>query len=353
MATILYLIRHAEAEGNLFRRINGQYDSKITYLGYKQIEALVEKLKHIHIDTIYSSDLIRAITTANSVGKYKGLRVNTTKNLREISVGCWENKLWGNLMKDCPEQYENFKKNLNSFNVEGAESVQQMIHRFHKEIQYIVSENRDKHIAVFSHGTVIKCYLSYIMNIPLEEIDTILPVSDNTSITKIVIKKERYEVEYANDASHLSSDISTTAKQLIWRNEHKDSNGLYIIHLSEKETNNFICELNSSDICPIHISKSSHFICFKAFMRDEEVGFILNSKDEVNNCGIINFIYMKPEYRRRRNGVQLIGESVSYFRKCQCRIISINILDNSSRNFFVKAGFIMDSGNCFKMEYIL
>ena len=28
--TTLYLIRHAEAEGNLYRRIHGQYDSLIT-----------------------------------------------------------------------------------------------------------------------------------------------------------------------------------------------------------------------------------------------------------------------------------------------------------------------------------
>ena len=31
--TTLYLIRHAEAEGNLYRRIHGQYDSLITTMG--------------------------------------------------------------------------------------------------------------------------------------------------------------------------------------------------------------------------------------------------------------------------------------------------------------------------------
>ena len=37
--TNIYLIRHAEAEGNLYRRIQGQYNSKITPLGEKQILA--------------------------------------------------------------------------------------------------------------------------------------------------------------------------------------------------------------------------------------------------------------------------------------------------------------------------
>ena len=31
--TTIYLIRHGEAEGNLYRRIHGQFDSNITPLG--------------------------------------------------------------------------------------------------------------------------------------------------------------------------------------------------------------------------------------------------------------------------------------------------------------------------------
>ena len=38
--TELYLIRHAEAEGNVFRRLHGQYNSRITPNGLKQIAAL-------------------------------------------------------------------------------------------------------------------------------------------------------------------------------------------------------------------------------------------------------------------------------------------------------------------------
>ena len=38
--TTIYLIRHAEAEGNLYRRIHGWYDSLITDNGFAQIKAL-------------------------------------------------------------------------------------------------------------------------------------------------------------------------------------------------------------------------------------------------------------------------------------------------------------------------
>jgi probable phosphoglycerate mutase len=59
--TKIYLIRHAEAEGNLYRRAQGHWDGKITDLGRKQIEALADRFKDVRIDAVYSSDLSRAM----------------------------------------------------------------------------------------------------------------------------------------------------------------------------------------------------------------------------------------------------------------------------------------------------
>ena len=52
--TKVYLIRHAEAEGNLYRRIHGWYDSLITENGYRQIAALQERFREVHVDAVYS-----------------------------------------------------------------------------------------------------------------------------------------------------------------------------------------------------------------------------------------------------------------------------------------------------------
>ena len=43
--TTIYLIRHAEAEGNIYRRYHGWYNSLITLNGYRQIQALENGLK--------------------------------------------------------------------------------------------------------------------------------------------------------------------------------------------------------------------------------------------------------------------------------------------------------------------
>ena len=38
--TELFLIRHAEAEGNRYRMLQGRWDGDVTPLGYREIEAL-------------------------------------------------------------------------------------------------------------------------------------------------------------------------------------------------------------------------------------------------------------------------------------------------------------------------
>ena len=65
--TTLYLIRHAEAEGNAYRRIDGWYNSLITPNGLLQIEALRRRFEPIQIDACYASNLYRTCKTASAI----------------------------------------------------------------------------------------------------------------------------------------------------------------------------------------------------------------------------------------------------------------------------------------------
>ena len=67
MTTKIFLVRHAEAEGNLFRVAHGQYDSVITPRGYRQLAYLRERFKNQRLDAVYGSDLTRTHTTASTV----------------------------------------------------------------------------------------------------------------------------------------------------------------------------------------------------------------------------------------------------------------------------------------------
>ena len=72
--TNIYLVRHAEAEGNLFRRAQGQFDGMITSLGYRQVECLRQRFLSIEVEAVYVSDLRRTRITSSAIWQPKGLR---------------------------------------------------------------------------------------------------------------------------------------------------------------------------------------------------------------------------------------------------------------------------------------
>lgn len=121
--TQIYLIRHAEAEGNLYRRIHGWYNSLITENGYRQIAALADRFRNIKIDAVYASDLFRTMTTARAVYEPKGLPLYTNVGLREVHMGWWEDHPWGEIARIDREELALFNATSPDWKVEGGESL--------------------------------------------------------------------------------------------------------------------------------------------------------------------------------------------------------------------------------------
>ena len=121
------MIRHAEAEGNLYRVAHGHYDSLITDRGYEQIKALEKRFADIHIDAVYSSDLFRTRTTAKAIYVPKGLPLHTDADLREVNLGVWEDRPWQELTMESPEQMYFFNRRLEQWQIDGCETAAQVL----------------------------------------------------------------------------------------------------------------------------------------------------------------------------------------------------------------------------------
>ena len=87
MRTTVYIIRHAEAEGNVYRRCHGQYNALLTTRAYKQLPYLAKRFENVPLAAVYSSDLFRARVTAQAVAEPHHLSVETRPVLREIDMG--------------------------------------------------------------------------------------------------------------------------------------------------------------------------------------------------------------------------------------------------------------------------
>lgn len=214
--TKIYLIRHAEAEGNLYRRIQGHWDGSITPLGLQQIDALAQRFRREHIDALYCSDLSRARATAEAITRYHDIPAVATPRLTEICMGVWEGRAWGDVEHDFPEQMRYFNTDPDRWSVPGCEPIRAVQKRMARAIEDLAARHDGQTIALVSHGMAIRAYLCTVLGIPNSEMAT-LPYGDNTSVSLLLVDGERTTVEYYNDNRHLPDALSTFGRQTWWR----------------------------------------------------------------------------------------------------------------------------------------
>ena len=88
--TELLLVRHGETDWNAEGRLQGHTDRPLNAYGRRQATELAQRLAGEGADAIYTSDLARAMETAQILGARLGLTVVVDPDLREKNWGTWE-----------------------------------------------------------------------------------------------------------------------------------------------------------------------------------------------------------------------------------------------------------------------
>ncbi len=355
--TTIYLIRHAEAEGNLYRRCHGHYNSLITENGYRQIEALRRRFSTIHVDAVYSSDLFRTMTTARAVYEPKGLPLHTTPLLRETGCGVWEDIPWGNLDRTDSVQLSKYLRCDETWQVEGSETFPGVRERMGRCLLELATRHDGQAIAAVSHGMAIRTVVASFLGMEIGQ----LPIWENTSVTTLEVESGQVTVKTMGDTSHLTKEISTFARQAksrasfgtqntqmwfrpmflpagaelykacrqdAWLNIHKTMEGY--------DGERFLREALA------HSAYAPQAVMI-AMLGEEMAGLIQMDfeKDREAGIGCIPFCYMKPEFRAKGLGVQLLGQAVSTFRSLGRTRLRLRCApDNTSaQGFYHKYGF--------------
>ena len=361
--TTIYLIRHAEAEGNLYRRIQGWYNSLITGNGFRQIEALEGRFRDIPVDAVYSSDLYRTMTTARAIYLPKNLPLQTDPGLREIHLGDWEDQTWGEVRHFDETEMLRFNHCDPTWQAPHGETLKMAGDRMVEAIARLAKKHPGQTVAMFSHGAAIRQALSQIKGLTPDHWND-LPHGDNTCVTRIFFDGEKLTVDDSlmMDASHLPADISTLSKQAWWRKDNFKSQDLSLWFRTADWDRDRELYLNARrdawltthgehkpfdgagflTAAENHLNQSPRNLSF-AMAGDRVVGVLeLDShRYEEEGCGYISFCYIIPEMRERNLGVQLIGEAVSCFRplgrdKLRLRCAPYN---DRAQHFYRQYGF--------------
>jgi len=335
--TKIYLIRHAEAEGNIYRRAHGHYNGLITERGYKQIDRLKTRLHSEKIDAVYSSDLTRAKETAKAVSEPRELDINLTSELREACLGEWEDMAWGDIDYHFREMNDKFNNDPALWSVKNSESYDDIIARMYGFITETAKKHEGETIAFFSHGFAIRSLSSYLEGLKSDETDK-MQYYDNTAVGLLTYSNGELKVEHHGDNSHISDEHSTLARQSWWRAEKK--------HLSDNLRFMPLNKVCSDDLLRIFKAKAgerAHVnMQYAAFLADEPIGIVgIDTKRESRHkTGWISYIHVVPNHRKKTFATQLLGLAISDFRKLQREKIRIEIPSGSlGINFMAKYGF--------------
>lgn len=152
---MIYLFRHGEDDETY---IGGWSDVDLTSKGIEQVKSTESLLKTLNIKRIISSDVKRAITTANIIGEFLGLPVEYSDKFRELNKGI----LTGMLEIEAEKKYYEYTipMDINKKFPEG-ESFVTFYERIKSLLPYL--ESLEDGTLIVTHRGVINM-LYFIMN---------------------------------------------------------------------------------------------------------------------------------------------------------------------------------------------
>ena len=346
--TRIYFVRHAEAEGNLYRIAQGQYNSILTDRGWRQVAALGQRFAGIRIDAVYASDLYRTCATASAIYRPKELELHRRQDLREICVGEWEQKTWGDIARTDSEQLVNFNLHPEKWYVEGAETPRQVLDRVLAAVRQIAGENEGKTVAVVSHGYAIRLLLAHLEGYPLERLSE-TPVGGNTAVSLVEAENEQMRVVFRDDVSHLQTEAYLSGEKPRKRDSALEP-GLCFAPLRLPEQADFLADCVAAvwgesgkaatfDRARL-LADAAKRTTLVGYLGQRPVGLVQLGPER----GWISLACVEPDCRGRGFGVQLLGQAVQHTRACGGRELRLVLEGRSAAAVFFREHGFRDNG---------
>ena len=356
--TTIYLIRHGQAEGNLYRRCHSWHNGLLTLKGREQVKALEKRFEGVRIDAVYSSDLYRAMSTAGAIYRPRGLALRVDPGLREIGAGVWEDVPWGQLLHDCRDSLAAFLSCDPSWRVEGSETFPAVRKRMDQAIRRIAAAHPGGTVAVVSHGCAIRAALSAFLELAPEQMGRI-PLGDNTSVARLEAENGRIRVYRYNDESHLpNSDIPKASISYGLAGMERNALRFSPLPLSQERelylsarrecwqaaygtTDGFDGE---KFLAAAEQNSAQDPACLLAVRLGDAFAGILQmdwGRDGSQQAGRVCLLYLTPEFRGQGLGVQLLGQAVSACRSMGRQLLHLRCAPENGRaeKFFRSHGF--------------
>lgn len=200
MARVIF-VRHGETSWNHVKKYQGHSDISLNEKGLQQAQGVAKRLASENISAIYSSDLTRAVQTAEAIAKQHSLYPATLPALREINFGLWEGLTYQQIMAAWPDLLSTMYTKPGKVLIPGGESFYQVQKRVRKALATCIAAHQNESIVIVSHGGTMRVALCNALGLSLEKMWSLR--QDSTGINIIEYFSEMTVVSLMNDTCHL------------------------------------------------------------------------------------------------------------------------------------------------------
>lgn len=165
MTTTLILVRHGRVEG--YKRLIGHTDPPLDNEGISTLRNTAVKLDNTEIHALYSSDLVRSVTSAEIIGDGRGLKPVALPALRELYMGLWDGITVSEVMEKHPGAISKWWEDPSVFRTPEGESLGDLRARVVPEMNSILERHKGETVCVVAHGGVNRVVLFEAMGLPL------------------------------------------------------------------------------------------------------------------------------------------------------------------------------------------
>lgn len=205
MANTFYIVRHGQTNWNILGKTQGHGNSDLTAKGIEQAEELAKSMsENYNIDYIFSSDLGRAVQTAEILGNSLNIEVEKTEALREMGFGKWEGLLIDEIKSQYADIYTSWRNEPHLAQIPEGETLHIIKERVDKFIDELNKKFNNKHIVLVTHSVTVRVMLLSFLNSGMENIYRIK--QDNTALNIVEFRNYGPVVIKMNDTTHIKNN---------------------------------------------------------------------------------------------------------------------------------------------------
>ncbi len=205
--TEIWFIRHGETDWNRQRRLQGWQDIPLNAAGLAQARALADRLRGetLAFDALYSSDLQRALATAEPVGQALGLRVRPEPGIRERGFGVLEGLDLERIDELAPAAAAAWKSREPGRALDGGETLGQFHARVVAAVEDITQRHEGQRLLAFTHGGALDIIWRQASGVPLDapRYTSLL----NVSINRIAVEDRAWRILDWGDVAHVADEV--------------------------------------------------------------------------------------------------------------------------------------------------